>query len=141
MRTRKRSKNNRTLLIAGLIVLAGGCAWLAISQLGGASGGALRTVEGLDPDAYYDNSVSLRGNTYRIDAEIDRLLGSAPARGRLFSVVLTGGDGMSRTAHKMLPLLVPVQFNDISIQKGQRYLFKVKVLDNGLLSSSFLTKP
>lgn len=140
MRPRKQITKNRSLLIAGLIALAGG-SWWAISQFGGSPAGALRTVEGLDPDAYYDNSVSLRGNTYRIDAEIDRLLGSAPARGRLFSVVLSGGDGMSRTAHKMLPLLVPVQFNDISIQKGQRYLFKVKVLDNGLLSSSFLSKP
>ncbi len=91
----------------------------------------MRTVEMLDPDLYYDNANSLRGNTYKIAAEIDSSLGNSPAKGRLFSVRVT--NGQKGGAPVILPVLVPVSLGQLTIQKGQHYLMKVKVVENGLL--------
>lgn len=91
----------------------------------------MRTVETLDPELYYDNANSLRGNTYKIDAEIDSSLGNSPAKGRLFSVRVT--NAQKGGAPAILPVLVPVSLGHLTIQKGQHYLIKVKVVENGLL--------
>lgn len=117
------------MLIVLVALLAGGFYWI-IAQ--GGKEGSLRTVEELDPKLYYDNANSLRGNTYRIDAEIDSALGNSPTKGRLFSVTLkNGGKG---GAPVILPVIVPLELGKLTIQKGQHYLMKVKVIDNGLLS-------
>jgi len=120
-----------------LVALLGGGFYLIIAQ--GGKEGSLRTVEELDPKLYYDNANSLRGNTYRIDAEIDSALGNSPTKGRLFSVTLKNpGKG---GAPVILPVLVPIELGKLTIQKGQHYLMKVKVVDNGLLSVEEARKP
>jgi hypothetical protein len=124
------------MLIVLVALLAGGF-YLIIAQ--GGKEGSLRTVEELDPKLYYDNANSLRGNTYRIDAEIDSALGNSPTKGRLFSVTLKNpGKG---GAPVILPVLVPIELGKLTIQKGQHYLMKVKVVDNGLLSVEEARKP
>jgi hypothetical protein len=124
------------MLIVLVALLAGGFYWI-IAQ--GGKEGSLRTVEELDPKLYYDNANSLRGNTYRIDAEIDSALGNSPTKGRLFSVMLkNAGKG---GAPVILPVLVPIELGKLTIQKGQHYLMKVKVIDNGLLSVEEARKP
>jgi len=124
------------MLIVLVALLAGGFYWI-IAQ--GGKEGSLRTVEELDPKLYYDNANSLRGNTYRIDAEIDSALGNSPTKGRLFSVTLkNAGKG---GAPVILPVLVPIELGKLTIQKGQHYLMKVKVVDNGLLSVEEARKP
>jgi len=40
----------------------------------------------------------------------------------------------------ILPLLIPVQFKDINIQKDQRFNFKIMVGDKGILTASDLKK-
>ena len=32
-----------------------------------------------------------------------------------------------------MPVLIPAQFNQLNIQKGQRYFFKIEVGDKGVL--------
>ena len=99
----------------------------------------MRTIEDLDPSIYYENANSLRGNTYKIDAEIDSALGNSPTKGRLFSVVLKKQNQSG--APVVLPVLVPTTLSGLTIQKGQHYLMKVKVIEDGLLKVEEANKP
>lgn len=123
------------LILLALAAAAAGYFFLA----GDASRASLRTVEELPVDLYYKDANSLRGNTYKIDAEIDSSLGISPGKGRLFSVVLKNGpkDGVPT----ILPVLVPVKLGTLTIQKGQHYLMKVKVVEGGLLGVEEARKP
>jgi hypothetical protein len=119
------------ILVVALVTVAG---YAAFRHGDGTS--SLRTIEELDPELYYANANSLRGNTYRIDAEIDSSLGNSPTKGRLFSVRLRGGSGKI-----ILPVLVPVGLSSLTIQKRQHYLMKVKVADGGFLLVEEARKP
>jgi hypothetical protein len=120
-----------------LVLLAAGGGYYGLQQKGGEA--SLRTTEALDPALYYDNANSLRGNTYKIDAEIDSSLGNSPTKGRLFSVTLKqpGKNGVP----SILPVLIPLELGGLTIQKGQHYLMKVKVVENGLLKVEEAHKP
>ena len=124
-------------MIGLVLLLVAAAAYFSLRQNG--SDASLRTVEELSPDLYYENANSLRGNTYKIDTEIDSSLGSSPTRGRLFSVTVKNSNKSS--APVILPVLVPLELNNLTIQKGQHYLMKVKVVDNGLLKVEEATKP
>lgn len=91
-----------------------------------------RTTETLDARTYLENANSLRGNVYRVDAEILNSLAMSPTSGRLISV--TPGE------KQILPLLVPTTFNHINLQKGQHFVFMVKVDELGLLQVTQMTK-
>jgi hypothetical protein len=41
----------------------------------------------------------------------------------------------------VLPILVPLELGQLTIQKGQRYLMRVKVVENGLLKVEEASKP
>ena len=91
-----------------------------------------RTTENLDPRTYLENANSLRGNVYRVDAEILNSLAMSPTSGRLISVKV--GE------KNILPLLIPPKFNPTNIQKGQHFIFMVTVDEQGLLQVSEMTK-
>jgi DNA transposition AAA+ family ATPase len=137
MSRKKKSKGLPPWLI-GLIVLS--VATVAYFSLrDNTSDSSLRTVEELNPDLYYDNANSLRGNTYKIDVTIGSSLGNSPSKGRLFSVVTKSTE--NNTASAILPVLVPLSLGNLTIQKGQHYLMKVKVIENGLLQVEEAKKP
>lgn len=102
------------------------------------SDSAFQKVERLDPNLYYDNANSLRGNTYRIDAEIDSSLGSPPSSGRLFSVVVKDA---KENGPVILPVLIPTALGSLTIEKGQHYYLKVKVDERGMLIAEEAVKP
>jgi hypothetical protein len=137
MSRRKKSRGLPSWVLPVLIALLAFGGYLVFSQ--GGKQGALRTVEELDPSLYYNNANSLRGNTYRIDAEIDSALGNSVGKGRLFSVTLK--NATKGGAPVILPILVPPALGSLTIQKGQHYLMKVKVGDNGLLTVEEANKP
>ena len=90
-----------------------------------------RTMATLPVSDYLENSNSLRGNVYKLDATISKSLEWSPTAGRLFSVEI-GAD--------ILPVLVPPQFNQINIERGQRYFFKIEVGDKGILTAQDVKK-
>jgi len=126
--------------LLGLVIILGAatCYFFLSSNVASSS---LRTVEDLNPDIYYEDANSIRGNTYKLDAEIDSFLGTSPTKGRLFSVNIISNPKNADTTHTMLPILVPIQQSNLSIQKGQHYLLKLKVGDDGLLTVEEAYKP
>ncbi len=91
-----------------------------------------RTLAVLPVQDYLQNSNSLRGNIYKLDATISTSIEVSPTAGRLFSVDVSGGE--------VLPILVPPQFNFINIERGQRYLFKIEVADKGIIRAQDVKK-
>ncbi len=90
-----------------------------------------RTMTGFPVGEYLENSNALRGNVYKLDATISKALDWSPTVGRLFSVDV-GAD--------VVPILVPPQFNAVNIERGQRYFFKIKVGDKGILEAQDVKK-
>ena len=91
-----------------------------------------RTLNQLDTQSYLQNSNSLRGNTYKVSGTIENQLSWSPI-GRLFSVDV-------EDSSDVLPILVPPEFNQINIQKGQKFYFQVEVGDKGLLKAKGIKK-
>lgn len=141
MSRHKKSRGLPPWLILLLLLIVGAIGYWSLRQ--GVGESSLRTTEELDSALYYDNANSLRGNTYKIDAEIDSSLGNSPSKGRLFSVVLKqpGKQAGKGGTPVILPVLVPPALGSLTIQKGQHYLMKVKVVEDGLLKVEEATKP
>lgn len=83
-----------------------------------------RTVAVLPVQDYLENSNSLRGNIYKLEATIAKSIDWSASAGRLFAVESNG---------EVVAVLVPAQFNQINIERGQRYVFKLEVADKGVL--------
>ncbi len=94
-----------------------------------------RTGEILKPADYMENANSLRGNTYQVEGVISSSLGSSPEQGRLFGLRISYAD-----KEWPLPILVPRDYRELNLQKGQRYRLKVKVNDRGLLEVEEMSK-
>jgi len=92
-----------------------------------------RATAELDAKAYLENANSLRGNVYKIQGEIVNALAWSPSAGRLFAISVDKGNDI-------LPVLVTPKFNDLNIQKGQRFFFMLEVDEKGILRTKNLTK-
>ncbi len=128
---RKSKKSAPPLAVVGAIVLlllAFAAAFYYISS----DSSPFRSTENLDVDSYLQNANSLRGNTYRMEAEVLNQLAMTPSFGRLISVRPLPG--------RILPLLLPPSFNPTNIQKGQKFVFLVKIDETGLLQVLDLKK-
>jgi hypothetical protein len=121
-----------TLLLSAAFILAviGGGAYFFIGQ-----NNPYRTVQPLDTSAYLENANSLRGNVYRVEGTVQNSLSWSPTRGRLISIKVGEAEKGDRLA-----ILVPVAFNHINLQKGQRYQFKVEVVKDGIIEARDLHK-
>ena len=137
MSRKKKSKGLPPWLMGLLLLLVGAGVYYLLTT--NASEASLRTVEVLNPDLYYENANSLRGNTYKMDVTIDSSLGNSPSKGRLFSVVLKNDD--KSAVPVKVPVLIPLPLGNLTIQKGKHYLMKVKVVDNGMLQAEEAFKP
>lgn len=92
-----------------------------------------RTVPVLDVQTYLDNSNSLRSNVYRLKGEVVNSLAWSPSTGRLIAVSVDEG-------RNVVPVLVTTEFNQINIQKGQKFIFLLEVDEKGILRTKDLTK-
>jgi len=137
MSRKKKSKGFPIWVLIPVLLIAAGSGYFLLHQ--GGERASLRTVEQLNPDLYLENANSLRGNTYKMDVEIESALGNSPKQGRLFSVQLNSASKSG--AAVIVPVLIPPALGALTIQKGQKYLMKVKVVENGLLELELATKP
>jgi hypothetical protein len=94
-----------------------------------------RTIPALEVRMYLENSNSLRGNVYKLTATVANALAWSPLEGRLFSVEVAGPGGTD-----VLPVLVPIQFNHLNIQKGQQFQMQIEVVEKGILKARDLRK-
>ncbi len=120
-------------------------AWIliaAVMLLAAVAGGAFlfsrvsdpyRTVTELPVRDYLENSNSMRGNTYKMEATIEASLEVSRTGGRLFSVNVV-------SENSLVPVLVPPEFNHVNIERGQRYLFKIEVGEKGVLRAADVRK-
>jgi len=108
------------LLAAGVLVVAAIAGGLLIRS----QGDPFRTVAALPVKDYLDNSNSLRGNIYKLDATIAKSIDWSANAGRLFAVESSG---------EVLAVLVPPKFSALNIERGQRYVFKLEVAEKGVL--------
>ncbi len=86
----------------------------------------------LSAEEYLESSNALSGNTYKVEGTIDNRLDSWKGSDRLFSVQVSEGGSF-------VPVLVPASL-DANIQRGQRYVLKVRVLETGVLEVIQLIK-
>ena len=117
--------------------LIGGIGGVAALLLGGyvflgGTKDAFRTTTPFPVKEYLESPNSLRGNTYKLEATVDKTLEVSQGAGRLFSVE-SGGE--------MLPVLVPASLNGTNVERGQKLQFKVQVAENGLIRVDELRKP
>ena len=90
-----------------------------------------RPLSPLPIQDYLQNSNSLRGNVYKVEATVAQALQWSATAGRLFSVEVNG---------ELLPILVPPQFNSVNIERGQKFYFKIEVGDRGILTAQDVKK-
>lgn len=115
-------------IAAGIVIAALGVGYFLQTRVND----PYRTVTVLPVEDYLQNADSLRGNVYKVDAVISQQLGYSRVQGRLFSLDLTGG--------KSFHVLVPPRFEQLNIERGQRYLFKVKVEEKGIVRAEDVRK-
>lgn len=108
------------LIAAALLVAAAIAGGLLIRS----QGDPFRTVAALPVRDYLENSNSLRGNIYKLDATIAKSIDWSASGGRLFAV---------ESGSEVLAVLVPPQFSAVNIERGQRFVFKLEVGEKGVL--------
>ena len=121
------SINPAWFAIAALVVVAAiGGGW----ALKGTVTDPFRTLAPFPTADYLQNSNSLRGNVYKVDAVVGEQLHYSK-NARLISVEVNG---------EPLSIIVPAELRDTNVQKGQRLLFKVEVGDKGVLKALEIKK-
>jgi hypothetical protein len=93
-------------------------------------------VTDLETGEFLENATALSGNIYKVEGIVDdRLDKWRGTDGRLFSVQVSDGSGSS-----YVPVWVPPDYTGANIQRGQRYVIKVRVQENGVLEMLELLK-
>ena len=93
-------------------------------------------ITDLSTSEFMENATALSGNEYKVEGMVDdRLDNWRSADGRLFSLQVSDGSGNS-----FLPVWVPPDYKGANIQRGQRYILKVRVLETGVLKVLELIK-
>jgi hypothetical protein len=117
--------------LIAVVVLAGGGIYFLRSFLSD----PYRGIPDLPVAEYVDNSLSFRGNTYKVIGRVENQVGWSDTAGRLFSFE-SEPDG--KQFH--LAILLPAGLNDVNVQKGQDFEIKVKVVDKGMLEAVQIRK-
>lgn len=117
--------------LLALVALAGGGIYFLRTFLSD----PYRGIPELPVNQYVDNSLSFRGNTYKMTGRVENQLGWSDKAGRLFSLEC---DNESKPFH--VAILLPSELNDVNVQKGQNFEIKVKVVEKGLLQAIQIRK-
>ncbi|MEO6846406.1 MAG: hypothetical protein ABI443_03490 [Chthoniobacterales bacterium] len=142
MARRSRSKPNYLIIGAAAVLILAAIFGAKIFM--GEGNDPYRKFEKLDTQTYLENSNSLRGNVYKIEGEVMNDLAWSPSQGRLFSFGINNSSSESSYSSdkhtSVIPILIPVSLNSTNIQKGQRFMVLIEVMDNGILRAKEITK-
>ncbi|MCX6977991.1 MAG: hypothetical protein NTX04_08650 [Verrucomicrobia bacterium] len=116
------------ILAAGILLIALLGGYLLFGS--GKEGGPYRTMTALPVGEYLENSNSYRGNNYKVEGTISKQLEYSPVNGWLFAVEV-GSD--------LIPILVPLDLGR-NVERGQKFDFKIEVVDKGILRAKELKK-
>ncbi len=89
--------------------------------------GNLGTADTLQVKDLLDNGNSLRGNEYLVEGKIDRKLRWTSSRGQVVSVRVSTPGG-----EELIGVEIPPDFNNLNIEREQRYAFRVKFRQGGI---------
>ena len=129
---RRAQSGLKPIHLVGLLLLLGAFIGLGYVMLNRTTD-PMTGITALSTEEYLESSTALSGNTYRIEGTVDDRLDNWRAMdGRLFSVQVS-------EAGSFLPVWVPANL-ETNIQRGQRYVFKVRVLETGILEVLELLK-
>jgi hypothetical protein len=116
------------VVIAALLfkLIAGGL----LSDGGGKSSGKRSGANAtqLNLSTYRTNGNSLRGNVYRVEGRVEETLRWTPDRGRLISF-----EADDATEIMPVPILVPEDFSNVNIERGNQMAMVVRVDRDGTL--------
>jgi hypothetical protein len=76
---------------------------------------------------FLENGNSLRGNEYVVEGKVDEKLRWTPGRGQVVSVRV---DDNGRS--ELIGIEIPAEFNDLNIEREQRYAFRIRVRQGGI---------
>ena len=113
-------------------IIIGGIAAIVIavfagkSLIGGKSSG-FGDVPKLDVRDLLENGNSLRGNEYLIEGKIDEKLRWTASNGQIVSLRVDDGG-----REEFVGIEIPAEFNNLNIEREQRYAFKVKFQQGGI---------
>ncbi|HSI83102.1 MAG: hypothetical protein ACAI35_05505 [Candidatus Methylacidiphilales bacterium] len=130
---RRGQSGSRTLTIALLLLLISGSVAGAYYIYSFGSD-PFRSLQVLEIKNLFDSPSSLMGNTYKVEGTIEEQM-KISRGGRIFSIEAKDG-----STQQFIPILVPSTMNKVQIYKGQKYLFKVKVDEQGVLYVQEMTK-
>jgi hypothetical protein len=135
MARRAQSSINPTHLLGLVLILAvlGGGGYMLLHR----TTDPMTGITELLSSEFLENATALSGNLYKVEGVVDDRLdtGWRQSDGRLFSVQVSDGSG-----NTFVPLWVPPDYEGTNIQRGQRYTFKVRVQENGILEVIELIK-
>jgi hypothetical protein len=135
MARRAQSSINPTHLLGLVLILAvlGGGGYTLLHR----TTDPMTGITELLSSEFLENATALSGNLYKVEGVVDDRLdtGWRQSDGRLFSVQVSDGTG-----NTFVPLWVPPDYEGTNIQRGQRYTFKVRVQENGILEVIELIK-
>ena len=125
MARRASSSINPTALIgiavAVVLLIVGG------KMLLGTKTSEFGDVDAFDVEEFLENGNSLRNNVYLIEGTIDEKFFSDTSSHSVASVrVKTPGEDA------LVPIEIPAEFNNLNIEREQRYSFRVKVRQGGI---------
>jgi hypothetical protein len=117
--------------IAAAVVVAiiGGKSLLKKKQPGFAD------VNPLNIEDFLENGNSLRGNEYSIEGKIDEKLRWTTDRGQIVSLRVKADGG-----EELIGIEIPPDFNNLNIEREQRYTMRIKVRQGGIPVATAVTR-
>jgi hypothetical protein len=83
----------------------------------------------------WKTATALRGNVYKMTGTVSGSLAWSPVLGRLFSLEVE-----TQAGKELVPVLVPIEFNHVNMQKGQQFQMQIEVGERGILRAKDLRK-
>jgi hypothetical protein len=122
-------------------ILIGIAAAVVVAIIGGKSliGTKKQTAFGdvnpLSIEDFLENGNSLRGNEYALEGQIDEKLRWTAASGQIVSLRVKTGGG-----EELIGIEIPPKFNNLNIEREQRYAMRIKVRQGGIPVATDITR-